>query len=461
MSSRQLPDEFLAMLTEMGLEELKTALSEGEPSTSVRLNRLKGIQESDIDFGGPTVPWCDSGLYLDSRPRFTFDPLFHQGGYYVQEASSMFHSHVVEQLTAGISSPLRVLDSCAAPGGKTTAVIDVLPEGSLMVANEYVPSRAAVLRENIIKWSSPSVIVTRGDTASFRRLKESFDIVIADVPCSGEGMMRKDDEAVSQWSPGLIRECAERQWEIVGNLWPAIKPGGYLVYSTCTFNRSENEEMVGRIISELDGESVEINVSPEWGISPGIGTAAHCYRFLPGRVRGEGLFVAVIRKPGEPRADKRSSGKEKYAKNKPSQQLSQALSWLQAGSEDKYIIYGEEDRISAFPRLHADMLKKIKKELDVIHEGVLIGNVKGRDLIPSQSLALSPLLARKAFPHCELTRDEALAYLSGEAVSLPDGTPRGFVLLTFHDRPLGFVKNIGNRSNNLYPAPWRIKSKIN
>lgn len=461
MSSRQLPDGFLAMLNEMGLEELKTALSEGEPCTSVRLNFRKGISETELVFSGTPVAWCDGGLYLDNRPRFTSDPLFHQGCYYVQEASSMFHSHVVKQLVSGCSSPLRVLDSCAAPGGKTTAVTDVLPEGSLMVANEYVPSRAAVLRENIIKWSYPSVIVTRGDTASFRRLKESFDIIIADVPCSGEGMMRKDEEAIGQWSQGLIRECAERQWEIVCNLWTALKPGGYLVYSTCTFNRSENEEMVGRIINELDGESVEIDVNPEWGISPGIGTDAHCYRFLPGRVRGEGLFVAVIRKAGESHIDKKTSGKEKNTKYKPSQQLSQALSWLQEGSDEKYTVYGEDDRISAFPRLHTDMLKKIKKELDVIHEGVLIGNVKGRDLIPSQSLALSPLLDQKAFPRCEVTREDALAYLSGEAVNLPEGTPRGFVLLTYHDRPLGFVKNIGNRSNNLYPSPWRIKSKIN
>lgn len=448
------------MLTEMRLEELKTALAEGEPCTSVRLNRRKHVTPAELDFSGEPVGWCEGSLYLDERPRFTFDPQFHQGCYYVQEASSMFHSHVVSQLVKDMTAPLRVLDSCAAPGGKTTAVIDALPCGSLMVANEYVPSRAAILRENIIKWGYPSVIVTRGDTAAFRRLRESFDIIIADVPCSGEGMMRKDEDAVAQWSPGLIRECAERQWEIVSNLWPSLKPGGCLIYSTCTFNRVENEEMVGRIIAELGGESVDIEINPEWGVSQGIDTDVHCYRFLPGHVRGEGLFVSVIRKSGEARQEKPrdKNKKEKAAKNKPIPQLREAALWLPAELAAESDIYADDDRVSAFPRIHADMLRKVRKELDVIHEGVLIGTVKGKDLIPSQSLAMV-MPPPAAFPAHSLERDEAVAYLSGDAVNLPHDMPRGYVMLTYRDRPLGFVKNIGNRSNNLYPSPWRIKSK--
>lgn len=461
MSTRTLPEEFTAMLGSLGLEGLTTALSEGEPCTSVRLNRSKNVTESELDFKGKPVGWCDDGLYLDERPRFTFDPKLHQGCYYVQEASSMFHAYVVSQLTDGTTAPLRVLDSCAAPGGKTTAVIDTLPDGSLMVANEYVPSRAAVLRENIIKWASPSYIVTRGDTAAFRKLRDAFDIIVADVPCSGEGMMRKDPDAVAQWSPGLIRECVSRQWEIVSNLWPSLKPGGWLIYSTCTFNRSENEEMVSRIIDELGGESVAIDINPEWGITSGIDTDARCYRFMPHRMRGEGLFVAVIRKTGESSENKKQTKKEKSPKTKPSPQIAEATKWLTDAARNDFEIYCEEDRINAFPRLHVDLLKKLKKEIDVIHEGVLIGNVKGRDLIPSQSLALSPLLHADAFPVCSLDRTSALGYLSGEAVTLPDGTPRGFVRLDYDGRPLGFVKNIGNRSNNLYPAPWRIKSKVN
>lgn len=459
MASKTLPEDFLRMLGDLGLQELGKALAEGEQCTSVRLNRYKGISESDISFSGPAVGWCEAGIYLPERPRFTFDPAFHQGCYYVQEASSMFHAHVVRELTRDSGKPLRVLDSCAAPGGKTTAVIDSLPEGSLVVANEYVPARAAVLRENIIKWGYPSAIVTRGDTAAFRRLKESFDIVVADVPCSGEGMMRKDDEAVAQWSPGLIRECAERQWEIVGNLWPALRPGGVLIYSTCTFNRTENEEIVSRMIEEFGAESVEIPVSPEWGISPGIDTDAHCYRFIPGRVKGEGLFVAAVRKPGEEKPEKPSRGSDRKNRNKKGP-ADEAAAWLSASGREVLELYAEDDRISAFPKQHADFLKKVKKEIDVIHEGVLVATVKGRDLIPSQSLALSPYIS-DTFPRHEIGRDEAIAYLSGDAVTLPDNFSKGFVLLTYLGRPLGFVKNIGRRSNNLYPAQWRIKSKAN
>lgn len=460
MPSRLLPEQFLTMLADLGLEELKTALAEGEPCTSVRLNTGKNVTDEDIPFKGSRIPWCNAGLYLDQRPRFTFDPALHQGCYYVQEASSMFHGYIVGKLFGNAGSPVRVLDSCAAPGGKTTGVIDSLPYGSLIVANEYVPSRAAVLRENLIKWSYPSCVVTRGDTAAFRRLKDTFDLIIADVPCSGEGMMRKDAEAISQWSTGLIRECAERQWEIVNNLWPSLKPGGIMIYSTCTFNRSEDEEMVERIISEFGAESVDIEVDPEWGIAGGIDTDAICYRFMPHRLRGEGLFVAILRKPGENRGERQQSkNKTKSAKATP--QLMSAKSWLTDEASSEMEIYADDDRINAFPRLHADTLRKIKKELDVIHEGVLIGNVKGRDLIPSQSLALSPCLRKDAFPTVEIDGRTAISYLSGDAITLPDGTPRGFVLLTNRQHPLGFVKNIGNRSNNLYPAPWRIKSKIN
>lgn len=266
MDRRILPEIFLEKLKEMNLTQLGDALAEGEPCVSVRLNVSKNVSAAEVPEICAEVPWCRNGFYLDRRPRFTFDPLLHQGGYYVQEASSMFHSHVVSQLCKDSGLPLRVLDSCAAPGGKTTAAIDSLPEGSLTVANEYVPSRAAVLRENLIKWSSPFTVVTRGDTAAFRRLKNSFDMIIADVPCSGEGMMRKDPEAIAQWSEGLVSECAERQWMIISNLWPSLKPGGFLIYSTCTFNRLENEEMVSRIIEELGAESVAVDVDPEWGI---------------------------------------------------------------------------------------------------------------------------------------------------------------------------------------------------
>ncbi len=458
-----LPERFIEMLRGLRLGDAADAIAGGEPEVSVRVNPRKAPVSVENACG--QVPWCREGWYLSERPSFTLDPQWHQGRYYVQEGASMFHSHVVRSVIGSDPCPITVLDACAAPGGKTTAVLDALPEGSVVVANEYVPSRAAVLRENIIKWGYPAVIVTRGDTGQFARMGEVFDLIIGDVPCSGEGMMRKDSEAVEQWSPGLVRECAARQWEIVTNLWDALRPGGLLVYSTCTFNREENELTVRRILDELGGESVPVPVVSEWGITPAIledGTedsGMHCYRFIPGRTRGEGLFVSVIRKSGEPsrmRAvvpERRSKvkGKAKGAPAVPAE----ASGWL--SDPGAYAVYSEGERVSAFPSVHMPLLQLVRRHVDVIHEGVCLGTVKGRDLVPSQSLVMSHAMRRDAFPRVEVDRAAALGYLRGDSPVMPSGTPRGFVLLTYQGAPLGMVKNLGSRSNTLYPQPWRIR----
>lgn len=455
------------MLQGIGLNDLPATLVEGRPEVSVRFNKGKSSildnRTNPIDTYRFTdmdgkVPWCEMGIYLSNRPQFTLDPAFHQGRYYVQEASSMFHGYVVSNLITD-DEPVTVLDACAAPGGKTTAAIDSLPAGSIIVANEYVPTRASILRENAIKWGFPGIIVTRGDTRDLGKLHNAFDIVIADVPCSGEGMMRKDDDAVSQWSEGLIEECFSRQWEIVGNLWDALRPGGYMIYSTCTFNRMENEEMIGRIIDELGGESIEFPVENSWGISPGIDTPHHCYRFLPGKVRGEGLFVSVVRKNGQSTTAKAKNKARRTDNKKSPFNIPAGLSkWLT--ESDIMEIYSDDDRVTAFPMKYIPLLNAVKQRVDVIHEGVLLGNMKGKDIVPSQSLAMSQILNLDSFPRCEVNKPDALHYLHGDAFTLPEGTERGFVLLTYENSPLGFVKNIGNRSNNLYPAAWRIRKSI-
>lgn len=445
-----LPQGFRTLMEGLGLSDLPAALESGEPTVSVRVNAAKG----GADFpGAEPVAWCREGVYLPERPNFTLDPRLHQGRYYVQEAASMFHAHVARQLVA--DAPMRVLDACAAPGGKTTAVIPVLPAGSAVVANEYVPARAAVLRENIVKWGYPGAIVTRGDTAGLRKLKGEFDLIIADVPCSGEGMMRKDPQASAQWNPGLVNECADRQRDILGNLWPTLRPGGHLVYSTCTFNRSEDEEIIDWLIDEYGAESVEIPTEPEWNITPGIGTGAHCCRFIPGRTRGEGLFVAVVRKPGEPSAPKPRKDKQR---EKPSAFSTQVKDWILPDTDMEMTVYQQDDRLTAFPKAHLDLLKKVSAQVDVIHEGVPLATVKGRDLIPAHALAMSTRLNREAFPQAELGLDAALDYLRGSAIVLPEGTPKGYVIVYYDGCPLGWVKNLGNRSNNLYPTPYRIKN---
>lgn len=454
------------MLTRLGLGDAVEAIASARPEVSVRLNRAKPAATLPVTDDGAyvapdtltPVPWCDSGVYLPSRPVFALDPQWHQGRYYVQEGGSMFISHVIDTLRPGWDGPIAVLDACAAPGGKTTAVIDALPPGSLVVANEYVPARAAVLRENVIKWGYPSVIVTRADTRAFGSMPSAFDLVIADVPCSGEGMMRKDSDAVAQWSEGLIEECARRQWEIVSNLWDALRGGGYLIYSTCTFNRRENEEIVERIVKELGGEAVDLRPEGDTGISEGIDTPYPAMRFIPGRTEGEGLFMAVVRKPGTlpgavaPIAPKKKS---RGSAAKESDAVTTARGWLR-NPDDYKITVDAQGTIRALP---ASAL--LPREIaDNCRPVLTLGSMKGRDVIPAQALALSTDLRREAFGRADVDRATALTYLRHESITLGDEAPKGIVLLYYRDLPLGFVKNLGKRANNLYPAPWRILSAL-
>lgn len=471
MPEVSLPDAFVDSLSELGDKAgvLREALLTA-PSVSIRENRRKPSPDyASMDIDG-VVPWCAAGRYLSSRPSFTLDPAMHQGRYYVQDASSMFLSHVVNTLVGDSAAPLLALDACAAPGGKTTALIDALPDGSVVVANEYVPKRAAILKENIIKWGYPGVVVTRDDTARIARACRDFDVVVADVPCSGEGMMRKDKTAVEQWSPSLVDECVARQREIVVNLWDAVAPGGYLIYSTCTFNRKENELMVEHMVRDLGAESVRIPVEPDWNITPGIDTSCRCYRFLPGLTRGEGLFMAVLRKPGEAergkglgRGGKKPAGKK--ASRRPSAAAAvnvrdvaaAAAKWL--SRDGGYELTVDEGRVNAVPGNMSALSCALSERLNVIHHGVCVGEIKGGAIIPSQSLAMSQALSIDAFPRVELSREAALDYLRREALTLPDGTPKGFVLVCYESYPLGFVKNLGSRANNLYPSEWRVLTK--
>lgn len=444
-----LPKDFVSPFP--GLEE---AL-EQEPSVSVRVNKAKG---AEVPADARRIPWCDTGFWLDNRIPFTWDPAMHQGLYYVQDSSSMIAAEAVRRASEMLSggTPLLLLDSCAAPGGKSTAAIAALPAGSMVVANEYVPQRVAVLSENLAKWGSPAVAVTRGDTAQFRKTREMFDIIIADVPCSGEGMFRKDPEAVRQWTPALVEECAVRQREIVDNLWEALRPGGILIYSTCTFNRSENQEMRRYILDTLpEAEPIEFSLPEEWGTVEVDG----CTHFVPGRIEGEGLtiFMASKGKP-EPRVGQVATGrprKERGAKGRD-EVPPECKKWIKGACDYEFTVTDGEVR--AIPSRWSAVANALTANVRTVSIGVDMATIKGRDAIPSQALALSTALNTEAFPTVAVDYPTAAAYLRRDAVTLPEGTPRGFVLLAYGNRPLGFVKNIGNRSNNLYPQEWRILS---
>ncbi len=428
----ELPEKFRDMMHSLGYDDVLDALAFSSPGVSVRLNPLKGGEGCSVASGSP-VPWWPAGRILQQRPDFTLDPAMHQGRYYVQESSSMFTAHAVKALLP--DTPVLAVDMCAAPGGKSTAALDALPTGSFLVANEFVPQRAEILQENLMKWGRTAVAVTRGDTDALAdALRGRAELVIADMPCSGEGMMRKSAEAAAQWSPALVHECAALQRQIAENAWRILAPGGIMLYSTCTFNITENEENVAWMIEKFGAEPVAIPVEEGWGISGAAGRYTFpVYRFMPGRTPGEGLFMAALRKPGYTAA----------------REITPGLT-LQKDTEAQRLI----------PTEWAKTVSRLQKQknLKVLSAGLKTARSKGRGYIPAHALAMSAEVADEQTPRYAVGREEALSYLRNEAVNTP-GMPKGPVLLTYDNYPLGYVNNLGNRANNLYPANYRIRNK--
>ena len=439
-----------ALMGDAECEALCKALAVTAP-ISIRVNAAKVF---DAPHGSRTVPWADGGFYLSSRPAFTFDPLFHAGCYYVQEASSMFLTQVIGQY---VKEPALMLDLCAAPGGKSTLARSVLPNGSLLVANEVVRSRANVLAENLIKWGHDGVVVTNNDAADFARLGCIFDVVLADVPCSGEGMFRKDEGARKEWSEENVNLCWQRQRRIVGDIWSCLKPGGLLVYSTCTFNREENEDNVEWIANELGAEVLPLSICDEWCITGNMaGKGFPVFRFLPHKSEGEGLFMAVLRKlPG---ATSSNHGVRRYGKRDKQVAVfpKELKGWIRQAEGFEFSV--DNGVATAFRKSWNVVFQQIRASLRVVHAGITLGEMRGREWQPAHCLAMSVMLEQKVFASQELSLDEAIAYLRHEAIVLNPSAPRGYVLLTYKGHPLGFAKNVGNRANNLYPNEWRIRS---
>ena len=387
----QLPAAFTEKTRQlMGEQRFERYLQsfEEEPPVSIRLNPLKAVGMEAVD--AERVPWCRNGYYLQKRPNFTMDPLLHAGCYYVQEAASMFLDEVLRQY-----SPLllegsgEALDMCAAPGGKSTLLRSVLPEDCVLYSNEPIRNRANILLENVTKWGYKNHIVTNNYPKDYRKSKLRFDFILCDVPCSGEGMFRKDEATIREWSPQNVEKCWQLQREIVDDAWACLHPGGLLIYSTCTFNTKENEENIRYFLEQYDDmEVVPIDIKPEWNITGSLLEGFHeaVYRFIPGITRSEGLFMCVLKKKGSlsPRPLQRE------------RELKKVL-------EPPFLLEGDGERLN----------------------------------LPYQ---------------------QAIAYLRGEALVLPEQTPRGMVEVSFMGHPLGQMKNIGTRANNLYPKEWRIRT---
>ncbi|MDH4472937.1 MAG: hypothetical protein QE487_10030 [Fluviicola sp.] len=441
--SHLLPPDFVARVQQdafLGnplLEALAT-----EPPTSIRRNPWK--QVADLPVANP-IPWSENGFFLSERPLYTLDPLFHAGSYYPQEAGSQLLDAVLKALPLP-AEPL-ILDLCAAPGGKSTLIASFLNNTGLLVSNEVIQSRAKVLKENLTKWGATNTIVTNNDPADFARVPHTFDCIVVDAPCSGEGMFRKDHAARNEWSQNNVDLCAARQRRIVMDVWESLNPGGFLVYSTCTFNSQENEENVAWFAHETDAEIVHIPLS----FAKPDRTETGWYA-LPNELDTEGFYLAVLRKPDG------NSPKKKWAKN-PKLQLFKDRSLVEPfiTTTDLSLIQWQE-YVFALPVKFEETAFYLHQQLRVIKLGTELGEAARKGLIPHEALALNPFIRNTGLSTIELSKDLALSYLHGDTFQLEGA--HGFQLMTYQNEALGWIKHLGNRFNNLYPKEWRIRMDV-
>jgi len=447
-----IPASLLQHLQEVpGFDEQAFIAAHQRPApTSVRVHPLKDKQQ----FAGlPQVPWCKEGCYLPERPVFTLDPLFHAGAYYVQEASSMFLDAVMRQLFPD-NSGLRVLDLCAAPGGKSTLLASWLAEDSLLVSNEVIRPRASILEENMTRWGFMNTWVTSNDPRDFGRIGGYFDAIVVDAPCSGSGLFRKDPEALNEWSEANVQLCSERQQRIIADVWPALKENGFLVYSTCSYSPEENEQVLDLLADQLDLETVPVQLEEDWHIaatrSPRHGF--YGYRFSPDRIQGEGFFFAVLQK-------KENAGyyypKFRSANNKKIAE--QVSHFLQAANYS--FIENDRKMFAAILAQHEPDLHLLREVVYLRKAGTLLGMPAQKDWIPEHDIALS-VDAASDLPRIELGREQSLLFLKKENIDLPEGTERGWHIVTHGGLGLGWIKVLGNRVNNYLPKHWRIRMNI-
>ena len=442
------PEEFIQRIINQNHIDgnaLLKALEEPSP-VSIRINKSKWNRRP---LNAESVTWCETGFYLDSRPSYTLDPLFHSGCYYPCEASGMFLEQVIRQ-TAGSLENIRVLDLCAAPGGKSTHLSDIIGQGSLLVANDVIRSRAAILSETITKWGSCNTLVTQNDPAVIGRLSGYFDIILVDAPCSGEGMFR-NNVAVNEWSVGNTTHCSERQKRILMEIWPALKENGILIYSTCTFNPGENEENIKWLTNKHEAQIVRLNVTDFKGITEIDYQGIYGYGFYPDKIRGEGLFISIIRKTAK-------QGKTHYRNPvrpelKPVKDDLSAVNRWTLFQDNRVIRKG--DAIIALPVNRDDYLHLLQN-LKIVKPGTNLFVVKKKDYLPSHELALSQQYKKDAFIQNEISLDEAVSYLRRDNLTLPEAA-KGWNIVTYKGVNLGFVNNIGNRLNNYFPVGWRIR----
>lgn len=455
-------------------EAFEAVHASGEQITSIRMNPMKMVKggigwvnKSDGHEQQPTmtpIPWSTQGYYLSHRPSFTFDPLFQAGAYYVQEASSMFLEWAVKQ-TMDLSQSLRVLDACAAPGGKSTLLQSLISPESLLLSNEVIKTRASILCENITKWGAANVVVTNSDPSQLGKLENYFDLIVVDAPCSGSGLFRRDPEAVVEWSEGAVTLCSQRQQRILADLYPSLKEDGVLIYSTCSYSEAEDEAIIDWLLETYSLEPISLEIKEEWGIIESHSPIKNGkgYRFWPDKVKGEGFFISCFRK--------REAGERNvktFKKNKEQQLPKAELELLQPllANFNSLSFFKQEDRVFMVPLvLEQDILFLINSSVYIRQAGITAGKAGGKEWVPEHALALSAYCSKELVV-VSLNQEQAVQYLRRDEVSLdwireqlPAGFKQGWSLVQYEGTSLGWIKILPNRINNYYPKEWRILNK--
>ncbi|MBL7683892.1 MAG: RNA methyltransferase [Flavipsychrobacter sp.] len=417
--------------------------------TSVRLNPNKA---SAAFADNEQVPWCANGRYLAERPVFTVDPLYHAGAYYVQEASSMFLHHILSSHVLA-SSGLRVLDLCAAPGGKSTLIASFLGEDDLLVSNEVIRTRATILEENMTRWGYMNTWVVSNDPKDIGRLESYFDVIVVDAPCSGSGLFRKDARALDEWSEGNVLLCSQRQQRILADVWPSLKEDGIVIYATCSYSPQEDEEILDWLSENFEVKGLPVALEAEWGVVETVSSKGmHGYRFSPDKVKGEGFFIAALQKKEttrEPKPLRYKTLQDKKAQEQTKHLLDTEYLCLQL-DKDNYV--------AIHPSHEADY-HTLKQFVYLRKTGVQLGTPTPKEWLPSHDVALS-IHRAATLPKLELNKEQALKFLKKEDFALPEGTHKGWILLTYNGLGIGWIKALGNRFNNYLPKHWRIRMEI-
>lgn len=351
----------------------------------------------------------------------------------------------------------KVLDLCAAPGGKSTLLASLLKEDDLLISNEVIQSRAGILVENMTRWGQMNTWVSNNDPKQFAQLEGFFDVMLVDAPCSGSGMWRKDEKAIDEWSLANVNLCKERQQRILSDVLPALKKDGIFIYATCSFSPEENEDMLDWLMDNHGLESLSIQYENSWGVTATLSkkNQAHGYRCYPWKMEGEGFFMAIFRKPNGVATENLWAGSSKQKVNEKEQmQITKAFRpYL---NTDFHLLQHQSMNYALHPT-HASYWNGIKSALYIKKAGTALGQLL-KDVVPEHDLAMSVHLSKEV-PRVDLDHQEALHFLKKEAVQTDKGF-KGWHVARYQDLALGWGKWMPNRMNNYLPKSHRIRMDI-